>query len=85
MATFYGTVKGNSGAASRTGSYASGMRASVQSWKGSIIVEMDQTNKEDEPVIAIFINEGSSDRSGADNCIFEGTIDQLKRRLSNNG
>ena len=46
MATFYGQVKGNGKTnATRQGSEASGITASVQSWKGSLTVEM--THDED--------------------------------------
>lgn len=40
MSTFYGTVEGNRGEATRCGSEQSGIRASAQSWNGSVIVRL---------------------------------------------
>jgi hypothetical protein len=40
MSAFYGTVKGHRTAATRCGSNASGIRASAQSWAGSVVVEL---------------------------------------------
>jgi len=40
MATFYGTIKGARGVATKTGTKASGIKVSAQSWGGSVIVRL---------------------------------------------
>lgn len=59
MATFYGQVKGNGKTnAMRQGSEASGITASVQSWKGSLTVEM--THDEDGGLrVQVYAGQGS--------------------------
>ena len=73
MSEYYGQVSGMSDTvASRRGSKASGIRASAQSWKGSVIVVMYND------MVSIEISEGSS-ISGT--TYFRGTIDELKEQL----
>jgi hypothetical protein len=44
MALFYGQLKGNRGTATRLGNSDSGIGASVQSWNGSVTVELSDDN-----------------------------------------
>lgn len=59
MATFYGQVAGNRGSASRTGSRDSGIKASVQSYHGSIITRL-WYNREDELMCEVEYSDGSA-------------------------
>jgi hypothetical protein len=45
MSAIYGMIQGNRGAATRGGSRASGFKATVQSWDGSIITRMSYGDK----------------------------------------
>ena len=78
MATFYGQVKGNAKTtASRQGSMASGIKASVQSWNGSIITKM-YYNADDELCIEVRHNSGS----GFDGyTVFNGSVDAFISKL----
>lgn len=77
MSKYYGQVKGMSNTvASRRGSEASGIKASVQSYDGSVIVRM--TNVGGKNMVDIEMAEGS-DFSGKS--FFYGTMDELKQAL----
>ena len=78
MAKYYGTVKGNRGAATRIGSSSSGLMTSAQSWNGSLITYVHD-GKGSEPVFDIEISEGSSVYGSR---VFSGTLRELKERLS---
>lgn len=73
MATYYGQVKGGGTAATRTGTKNSGIRASAQSYDGSVIVDM-QDGK-----VSIEIADGSSFYGRT---IFTGSIKELETKLS---
>ena len=78
MSTFYGTLQGCRGEATRCGSRASGIKASAQSWDGSIITELSYTD-DDELLVRICVTDGSSSyMSGA---TWRGTIDELREAL----
>ena len=77
MSKYYGQVKGMSGTvASRRGSERSGIKASVQSYNGSVIIRMNSLNGKD--MVEIETADGS-EFSGKS--IFYGTIDELKQKL----
>ena len=59
MAEFYGTVQGNRSEATRGGSKDSGIRASAQSYEGSVVVNMYHNN-EGVKMVRISIAKGSS-------------------------
>jgi hypothetical protein len=59
MSAFYGMVQGNRGAATRGGSRASGFKATLQSWDGSIITRMSYNN-EGELMVEIEYSDGSA-------------------------
>jgi hypothetical protein len=73
MSTFYGSLQGNRGEATRAGSRDSGIRASVQSWHGSVISKLYEEDGQ------TFARIGVADRSCAfaDRTLFDGTIDDL--------
>lgn len=78
MSTFYGQVKGSADtSAGRRGTQNSGIRASVQSWNGSVIVNM-YYNDNDELSVDIETSDGS-DFYGT--TIFSGTLAELKQVL----
>lgn len=78
MAKYYGTVKGNRGAATRIGSSSSGLMASAQSWNGSLIAYVHDGDG-DEPIFDIEISNGSS---ACGSRVFSGTLSELKEKLS---
>lgn len=82
MATFYGTIQGNRGEATRLGSYDSGFRASAQSWNGSVITYLKyakmEESDEDKLNIEIYLSDDSAESSWNSNCYFDGTLDELK-------
>lgn len=45
MAALYGTLQGNRGVASRTGSKSSGMQAQVQTYKSAVRVELEADDR----------------------------------------
>lgn len=74
MATYYGQVRGNRDtAATRTGSKNSGIKASVQSYSGSVIVSLYNGICE----IAI-----SKESSFYGKMVFSGTIEELEKVLT---
>jgi hypothetical protein len=77
MSTFYGMVQGNRGAATRGGSRASGFKASVQSWDGSIITQMSY-DKDDNLTVDVSYSTGSSCYGTT---IFHGTFDEYVMKL----
>ena len=75
MSTYYGQVIGSAETvASRRGTSKSGIRASAQSWDGSVIVVMRKGRVEIE------ISNGSDAYGYTE---FSGTIDELKTALRN--
>ena len=74
MATYYGQVKGNATTtATRTGSKNSGIKASVQSYNGSIIVSLYNGKCEIEI---------SKESSFYGKKVFSGTIEELEKVLT---
>lgn len=63
MSTFYGTIEGQRGPATRCGSRSSGIRAAAQSWDGSVIVNLNYTERDGEDILMVGIN--TSDGSSA--------------------
>ena len=69
MATFYGRTRGNRGDATRTGSYDSHIASSVQSYDGSLTMELFYPTDEDGTLggdkyidtlwVQVYHNEGS--------------------------
>ncbi|MBR3208913.1 MAG: hypothetical protein IKF82_01460 [Bacilli bacterium] len=78
MAKLYGSLQGNRGEATKCGSRASGIKASVQSWNGSLIAYMDLDDN-DKPIIELRITEGSNSYGG--HISFRGTLEELKKKL----
>lgn len=76
MSTFYGTLKGCRGEATMCGSKQSGIRASAQSWEGSVITELGFYN--DQMNIYIYISDNSSSSSYGAIKYFDGTFEELK-------
>lgn len=82
MATFYGQVEGFSQTlAGRRGSEESGIKSSVQSYNGSVIISLRQEHGEPEPYVDIQI---SNDSSFYGDNVFTGSISELKDALLSN-
>lgn len=77
MSTFYGSIQGNRGAATRGGSRNSGIRASAQSWNGSVITELTY-DENDRLMVSVSTSEGSSSYGSR---IFYGTFDEYVAKL----
>jgi hypothetical protein len=78
MSALYGSLQGCRGEATRTASKNSGIRASVQSWNGSLVSYMD-LDENDKPVITLKTSEGSSGYGSE--IIFRGSLEELKAKL----
>ena len=76
MAAFYGTVEGNRGTVSRTGSRESGIETTARSYHGSVNVWLHEQGG--QLMVDIRIADGSS-AGGA--LLFNGTLDELKAKL----
>ena len=81
MSKLYGSLQGCRGEATRCGSASSGIRASVQSWNGSLVSYMD-LDENGNPMITLKTSEGSS--GYGNEIIFVGSLDELKKKLKNN-
>lgn len=73
MAKFYSTIQGSAGEATRRGTASSGIRASVQSYDGSVITSLE--SKGDEIILSIDTSDDS--RSSFGNRQFRGTIKEF--------
>ena len=77
MSALYCTVQGCRGEATRCGSKSSGVRASVQSWNGSLVSYMDLDDN-GNPVITLKASEGSSGYGSE--TIFSGSLEEVKAK-----
>lgn len=76
MAKFYGTLRGcRDSVATKTGTKASGITASVQSWDGSIICEVYERNGETR--FRVWFGEGSTSITGGA-LLVDATPEQLR-------
>lgn len=80
MSTLYGSLQGARGEATRCGTKSSGMRASVQSWNGSLVSYMSLDENE-KPIIRLYISEHSTGSSWGASLVFSGTLEELKNKL----
>lgn len=78
MSKLYSSIQGCRGEATRCGSKSSGVRASVQSWQGSLISYMELDDNEN-PVVTLKTSGGSS--SYGNETIFRGSLEELKAKL----
>ena len=79
MSKFYGTLIGQARTeATRRGSDRTGIRASVQSWDGSLVSELNY-NHDGKLIIDLSWSEGSS--CYGNERLFNGTIDELREKL----
>ena len=81
MSALYGSLQGCRGEATRCGSKDSGIRASVQSWNGSLVSYMD-LDENGKPIITLKTSNDSS-CTGSET-IFRGSLEDLKKKLKNN-
>ncbi len=81
MSALYGSLQGCRNEVTRTGSKNSGIRASVQSWNGSLVSYMDLDDN-GKPVITLKTSDGSS--CIGFETIFRGSLEDLKKKLKNN-
>lgn len=66
MAKFYGTIKGaRESVATKTGTRASGLRVSAQSWDGSVIVDLWE-DEQGKAVFSLRFAEGSESVRGSE-------------------
>lgn len=82
MGVFYGQVKGGAASpATRTDSKRSRIRSSVQSYDGSLIVEMQYIEEDGKqvPYVHLIVNE-ESDFYGHE--FFSGTLDDLVKKFT---
>ena len=75
MSAFYGMIQGNRGAATRSGSKASGYTSSCQSWDGSVRTDMWYNDKDELMVCIGLCTNGSS--TYTDKTLFRGTFEEL--------
>lgn len=73
MAKFYSTIQGSAGEATRRGTENSGIRASVQSYSGSVITRLES---EDDKII-LSVDTSNDSRSSWGNRQFRGTIEEF--------
>lgn len=79
MSKFYGTLIGQAKTeATRRGSEKSGIRASVQSWDGSLVSSL-RYNQEGKLIIDLSWNQDSS--CYGNERLFSGTIEELREKL----
>lgn len=81
MSAFYGMVEGNRSCATRGGSKNSGFKASCQSYDGSVISSM-YYNKENELIVRVGTNDGSSCYTDWNSNDFVGTLKEFKELLN---
>lgn len=74
MSKLYGSIQGNRGAATRTGS--SMMKSSVQSYDGSVINYLSYNG--DQLMIEVCVAEGSSSYGSR---VFYGTFEEFVKKL----
>lgn len=85
MSKLYGSIQGNRGAATRTGS--SLMKASVQSYDGSVITYMSYDKDKDNPkeeklMVEVCVSDRSSSYGSR---IFYGTFEEFVNKLEREG
>jgi hypothetical protein len=75
MATFFGTVQGGRGKATRLGHGSTGLHVTAQSYSGSIIVNLHQSDQNGNDYCTISVAEGSA--SGGGHTLYSGPIKDL--------
>lgn len=75
MAMFYGSVQGARGEATRLGHSNTGLRASAQSWAGSVIVNIYHNIADDKICVDISVAPGSAKSGGF--TLYSGPIQNL--------
>lgn len=80
MARFYSSIQGARGEATRLGHANSGVRASAQSYTGSVIAQMF-VGDDDEDWCSIHVREGSHRYDGG-LCLYYGPVKQLLEQSS---
>ena len=79
MSTFYGSIKGSRGIATRCGTKNSGLKGTIQSWDGSVITNMYYSDN--KLMLNIKLDEGSSTGYGNKIAEFTGTFDEFANLL----
>ena len=78
MSKLYGSLQGCRGEATRRGTAKSGMRASIQSWNGSLVMYMDLDENEN-PIVTLKVSKGSA--CYGEETIFRGSLEALEAEL----
>lgn len=73
MSKFYSTIQGQAGEATRRGSSSSGIRASVQSYDGSLIARLEDV----EGQVILSLDTSDDSRSDCADRQFRGTIEEF--------
>ena len=77
MAKFYGSIQGNRGAATRMGHQS--IKASVQSYDGSVITELSYN---DEGQLLVDVSVAKDESSAYGQRLFLGTMDEFIKKLT---
>lgn len=81
MSTFYGTLQGSRGPATRCGTRNSGIKVAAQSYDGSVITSL-RYNENERLMVRIELNKSSVCYGGWDMPDWYGTFDELCELLS---
>lgn len=74
MSEFYGTLEGNRGVATRCGTASSGIKASVQSWDGSVQMRLCY-DVDGEQALRVSMSNGSSFYGDT---VFDGSLERFR-------
>lgn len=77
MAKFYGSIQGNRGAATRMGHQS--IKASVQSYDGSVITELSYN---DEGQLLVDVSVAKDESSTYGQRVFLGTVEEFIKKLT---
>ena len=77
MAKFYGSIQGNRGAATRMGHQS--IKASVQSYDGSVITELSYN---DEGQLLVDVSVAKDESSAYGQRLFLGTMEEFIKKLT---
>ena len=80
MAQLYASIQGNHGERTCTGTASSGIRASAQSWDGSLVIYLDLDDN-CKPRFRLYASDRSTGSSYDSEEIFDGTLEELKEKL----
>lgn len=77
MAKYYGTLSGR-GTVTRSGNSETGIRASIQSWDGSVMIALNHSPSGE---LMVQLSYAEDSRSTGGQYLFYGTLQELVERL----